>query len=194
MLSRVAERLYWMSRYLERTEDTARIVSAYNHLIMDLPKGAEPGWDIMVQILDAEPYFHQRFRSVNEQNVLKLLIGDDGASCSLRHSWHVLQHGGGAAARGAAAGRDAGRDAHETGSTRRDGCQTGRAQRSSAGCRTRPPSSRCPRPSRGSWSTAGACAGGWSSGWGRHGLADVGGREGLVQVENQNEGVPTWLM
>ena len=49
MLSRVAERLYWMSRYLERTEDTARIVSAYNHLIMDLPKGAEPGWDIMVQ-------------------------------------------------------------------------------------------------------------------------------------------------
>ena len=38
MLSRVAERLYWMSRYLERTEDTARIVSAYNHLIMDLPK------------------------------------------------------------------------------------------------------------------------------------------------------------
>ena len=86
MLSRVAERLYWMSRYLERTEDTARIVSAYNHLIMDLPKGAEPGWDIMVQILDAEPYFHQRFRSVNEQNVLKLLVADDGASCSIPYS------------------------------------------------------------------------------------------------------------
>ena len=81
MLSRVAERLYWMSRYLERTEDTARIVSAYNHLIMDLPKGAEPGWDIMVQILDADPQFHQRFRSVNEQNVLKLRVADDSASC-----------------------------------------------------------------------------------------------------------------
>ena len=75
-----------MSRYLERTEDTARIVSAYNHLIMDLPKGAEPGWDIMVQILDAEPYFHERFRSVNEQNVLKLLVADDGASCSIPYS------------------------------------------------------------------------------------------------------------
>ena len=36
MLSRVAERLYWMSRYLERTEYTARIVSASNHLLMDL--------------------------------------------------------------------------------------------------------------------------------------------------------------
>ena len=86
MLSRVAERLYWMSRYLERTEDTARIVSAYNHLIMDLPKGAEPGWDIMVQILDADPYFHQRFRSVNEQNVLKVLVADDSASCSIPYS------------------------------------------------------------------------------------------------------------
>ena len=42
MLSRVAERLYWMSRYLERAEDTARIVSAYNHLIMDIPKGPNP--------------------------------------------------------------------------------------------------------------------------------------------------------
>jgi uncharacterized alpha-E superfamily protein len=83
MLSRVAERLYWMSRYLERAEDTARIVSAYNHLIMDIPKGAEPGWDIMVQILDAQPHFEQRFRTVNEQNVLKLLVADTKAPCSI---------------------------------------------------------------------------------------------------------------
>ncbi|RLA06971.1 MAG: alpha-E domain-containing protein, partial [Gammaproteobacteria bacterium] len=32
MLSRVAERLYWMARYLERAEDTARLTSAYAHL------------------------------------------------------------------------------------------------------------------------------------------------------------------
>ncbi len=51
MLSSVAERLYWMSRYLERAEDTARLVSAYNHLIMDIPRGAEPGWDILIRIL-----------------------------------------------------------------------------------------------------------------------------------------------
>ena len=46
MLSSVAERLYWMSRYLERTQDTARLIQAYNHLIMDIPKGAEPPWDL----------------------------------------------------------------------------------------------------------------------------------------------------
>jgi uncharacterized alpha-E superfamily protein len=83
MLSSVAERLYWMSRYLERAEDTARLVSAYNHLIMDIPRGAEPGWDIMVRILDAQPIFDERFRVANEQNVLKLLISDVDATCSI---------------------------------------------------------------------------------------------------------------
>ena len=48
MLSRVAERLYWMARYLERAENTARLTKAYTHLIMDIPAGAQPGWDILV--------------------------------------------------------------------------------------------------------------------------------------------------
>ncbi|MEM7467931.1 MAG: alpha-E domain-containing protein, partial [Pseudomonadota bacterium] len=29
MLSRVAEKIYWMSRYLERAEDTARLINAF---------------------------------------------------------------------------------------------------------------------------------------------------------------------
>ena len=77
MLSRVAERLYWMARYLERAEDTARLTQAYTHLIMDIPDGAEPGWDILVRMLDAEPTFGERYRAFNEQNVLKFLIADD---------------------------------------------------------------------------------------------------------------------
>ncbi len=86
MLSSVAERLYWMSRYLERAEDTARLVSAYNHLIMDIPRGAEPGWDILIRILDAQPIFEERFRTASEQNVLKLLIADAEAPCSIPHA------------------------------------------------------------------------------------------------------------
>ncbi|MEC8824133.1 MAG: alpha-E domain-containing protein, partial [Pseudomonadota bacterium] len=30
MLSRVAERLYWMARYLERAENSARMIMAFN--------------------------------------------------------------------------------------------------------------------------------------------------------------------
>ena len=73
MLSRVAERLYWMARYLERAEDTARLTQAYSHLIMDIPAGSEPGWDILIRILDAEPIFGENHRVCNEQNVLKFL-------------------------------------------------------------------------------------------------------------------------
>jgi len=77
MLSRVAERLYWMARYLERAEDTARLTQAYTHLIMDIPAGSEPGWDILVRILDAEPIFNENHRAFNEQNVLKFLIAEE---------------------------------------------------------------------------------------------------------------------
>ena len=37
MLSRVAERLYWFGRYLERAESTARLLSVYTNLLLDLP-------------------------------------------------------------------------------------------------------------------------------------------------------------
>ena len=77
MLSRVADRLYWMARYLERAEDTARLTQSYTHLIMDIPEGAEPGWEILVQILDAQPTFGARARAYNEQNVLRFLIADE---------------------------------------------------------------------------------------------------------------------
>ena len=34
MLSRVAENLYWMARYIERAEDTARLLSVNSHLML----------------------------------------------------------------------------------------------------------------------------------------------------------------
>ncbi|MFV8819229.1 alpha-E domain-containing protein [Haliea sp. E17] len=86
MLSRVAERLFWMARYLERAEDTARLTQAYTHLVMDIPEGSEPGWDILVNILDAAPMYTSRFRVYSEQNVLRFLIADPDNSSSIHHS------------------------------------------------------------------------------------------------------------
>ncbi|MFK8048138.1 MAG: alpha-E domain-containing protein [Halioglobus sp.] len=76
MLSRVAERLYWMARYLERAEDTARLTYAYTHMAMDIPRGSEPGWDTLIRIQDAQPVYSDRYRVYNEQNVLKFIIAD----------------------------------------------------------------------------------------------------------------------
>jgi uncharacterized alpha-E superfamily protein len=86
MLSRVAERLYWMARYLERAEDTARLTQAYTHLIMDIPQGSEPGWDILVRILDAESIYGNHYRVFNEPNVLKFLMADLDNIGSIRAS------------------------------------------------------------------------------------------------------------
>ncbi len=39
LLSRVADNVYWGARYLERAEDTARVVRNFTDLILDLPTG-----------------------------------------------------------------------------------------------------------------------------------------------------------
>lgn len=51
MLSRVAERIYWMARYLERVENTARLVSVYGQLLLDLPGEARLDWSVPLEIL-----------------------------------------------------------------------------------------------------------------------------------------------
>ena len=40
MLSRVAERVYWLGRFLERTENTARLLLVRHNAVLDLPKEA----------------------------------------------------------------------------------------------------------------------------------------------------------
>ena len=76
MLSRVAERLYWMARYMERAEGTARLINAYSHLILDIPRGVEPGWSILIDTLDAQDAYQTRYRKVTERNVVKFLLAD----------------------------------------------------------------------------------------------------------------------
>jgi len=49
MLSSVANRLYWVARYLERAENTARILNVYTNLLLDLPSEAGVSWLHMVR-------------------------------------------------------------------------------------------------------------------------------------------------
>ena len=86
MLSRVADRLYWTARYLERAENTARLVNAYSHLILDIPRGAEPGWNVLIEIFDAQPAFNGRYKNLVERNVVKFLLADTDNVSSIRYS------------------------------------------------------------------------------------------------------------
>jgi uncharacterized alpha-E superfamily protein len=72
MLSRSAERLYWLARYLERTENTARLLSVYMNLMFDMPMDVEISWRNLLTIFGAEEEFFQLYDTPNEQNTMRL--------------------------------------------------------------------------------------------------------------------------
>ena len=76
MLSRVAERMYWAGRYLERAENSARLVDSYDNLLLDLPPDAGVDWRRLLQIADAEQEFEQRGEAPTERNILGFLLSD----------------------------------------------------------------------------------------------------------------------
>lgn len=76
MLSRVAENLYWMARYVERAENTARLVSVNAFLLLDLPRGIAPGWEPLIAITGSNAAYATRSDGFDERSVVKFLLGD----------------------------------------------------------------------------------------------------------------------
>ena len=83
MLARVAERVYWMSRYLERVENTARLADAYGKLLLDLPRQADVGWSTVFQILGIEQAFEELGGQAAEANAVTALLADESQPFSL---------------------------------------------------------------------------------------------------------------
>lgn len=77
MLSRVAENIYWLSRYVERAENTARIVTVNANLLLDLPKGIAPGWRPLIDITGANAAFEELYKDYGERQVMRFLLGDE---------------------------------------------------------------------------------------------------------------------
>lgn len=84
MLSRAAERVYWLGRYLERAENTARIVQQYSQLLLDLPDEVGVGWDELITVFGARSTFNQP--DTGEGSVLRFFISDAESSASLAFS------------------------------------------------------------------------------------------------------------
>lgn len=77
MLSRVAERVYWMARYLERVENTARLVNAHTILLMDMPDDVQVNWFTLIKTMGQEEKYFQTYRTITENNVMSFLLVDD---------------------------------------------------------------------------------------------------------------------
>lgn len=77
MLSRVAESIYWIGRYLERVENTARLINVNSNLMLDLPKGITLGWEPMIRILGCDKDYTERHDEITERRVVNFLISDE---------------------------------------------------------------------------------------------------------------------
>ncbi|MEZ5501516.1 MAG: alpha-E domain-containing protein [Halioglobus sp.] len=76
MLSRVAERVYWLGRFLERAENTARLMLVRHNAVLDLPKEVQPGWDLLLQVLGAQENFARLPGAANEKNIMSFVFGE----------------------------------------------------------------------------------------------------------------------
>src|SRR5271156_249793 len=77
MLSRVADSLYWMSRYVERAENIARTLDVNLQLMLDLPKlGAEQEkklWGPVLRSTGEHEDFDKHYKTMSAENVIEFL-------------------------------------------------------------------------------------------------------------------------
>ena len=76
MLSRVADSIYWMSRYVERAENVARFVDVNLNLMLDAPSGADQQWSPLVNTTGDHADFEKRYGQATQQNVIGFLTFD----------------------------------------------------------------------------------------------------------------------
>lgn len=74
MLSRVADNLYWLASYLERTENLARLVDVNAALMLDLPQRLRPGWQSLVSINGNEEIYAAHARDFSEKSVVSFVV------------------------------------------------------------------------------------------------------------------------
>ncbi|MFP6815259.1 MAG: alpha-E domain-containing protein [Pseudomonadales bacterium] len=85
-LSSTAKRSYWLGRYLERADSTARMVAENGNLLLDLPKRLPLAWQPLVNITGSATLFNEISREPNERSVTRFLINDRRNPASLANS------------------------------------------------------------------------------------------------------------
>jgi uncharacterized alpha-E superfamily protein len=82
MLSRVAEALFWVGRYVERAEDTARLLDVHFHEVLEDPRvdEAEAG-AVLLGVMGVSPEVTEKYR--DSQALLELLGYDETVPSSI---------------------------------------------------------------------------------------------------------------
>ncbi len=86
MLSRTADHLFWMARYMERAENTARMLDV-NYQMSLLPQSdeaAERGWRGLLSISELTDDFAERHGAVTPRSVIDYMVSDADNGSSIR--------------------------------------------------------------------------------------------------------------
>jgi uncharacterized alpha-E superfamily protein len=77
MLSRIADAILWMSRYIERAEHAARVVDVNLNLMLDLglPErgGSQRFWEMLISVPEERALFCRLYDQANERTVSEFL-------------------------------------------------------------------------------------------------------------------------
>ena len=78
MLSRTADHLYWMARYTERAENTARMldVAVQTSMLPQSAQDAQAAWRAMLSISELEAAFDKRYEVLDSKTVLAFMVSD----------------------------------------------------------------------------------------------------------------------
>ena len=85
MLSRTADHLYWMSRYTERAENTARMLDV-NYQTSLLPQSAavaQVGWQGMLSISELMPSYTAKYGDIEPAKVMEFMVKDENNASSI---------------------------------------------------------------------------------------------------------------
>lgn len=83
MLSRVAERMYWFGRLIERAENTIRLINVNANLILDLPRMRNQIWTSLIDITGSNTLFYKKLTRTDERNVIRFMLTDEDNPGSL---------------------------------------------------------------------------------------------------------------
>ena len=78
MLSRTAEYLYWISRYMERAETTARLLDVgYRMSLFPNPSGYNNEWESVLSAAGAIERYKNKYDTIEQRNVEDYLFFDE---------------------------------------------------------------------------------------------------------------------
>lgn len=85
MLSRTADHLYWMARYTERAENTARMLDVHvqTSLLPQSDARGENGWRAVLGISELQQAYDEKYPALTRKDVIEYMVRDPGNPSSI---------------------------------------------------------------------------------------------------------------